>query len=150
MFRSFDLTFNNINALSGTSSQLAVTAQDGSSKGILNNFTINDDGTIVGFFDNGVRRNLGQLALATFRNNQGLMDIGNNNYVPSSNSGVPVIAAPGQFSAGKIVASALELSNVDLSQEFVNLISASSGFSASSRVISTSNQLLQELLAAAR
>lgn len=146
----FTLDFDNPNALSSANSALAATAQDGFAKGVLRNFAIADTGQIVGSFDNGERRTLGQIVLATFRNNQGLVDRGNNTFVPGSNSGLPVISTPGEFSTGKIVAGALELSNVDLSAEFVRLISASTGFSASSRIITTSNQLLQELLASAR
>lgn len=147
---SFALDFNRVTSLSGGTSQLASTLQDGSPMGHLTNFSIGNNGTITGTFSNGLTRTLGQVAVATFRNNQGLIDLGDNAYTTGPNSGTAVISAPQQFSAGRIVSGALELSNVDLSSEFVNLISASTGFSAASRVISTSNQLIQELLNSAR
>ena len=147
---NFKLDFSKVTSLSGGTSQLASTLQDGSAMGSLTNFSIGTDGTISGTFSNGLTRTLGQVAVATFRNNQGLVDRGNNSFSAGPNSGTAVISAPQQFSAGRIVSGALELSNVDLSAEFVNLISASTGFSAASRVISTSNQLLQELLNSAR
>jgi flagellar hook protein FlgE len=123
---------------------------DGQRMGTLTDYSIDESGIIKGSFDNGATRTLGQVALATFRNNQGLVDLGNNCFQEGPNSGTAVISAPGELAAGKIISGALELSNVDLSSEFVQLISASTGFSANSRVITTSNQLLQELLSAAR
>ncbi|MEI8196378.1 MAG: flagellar hook-basal body complex protein, partial [Phycisphaerae bacterium] len=133
---AFSLGFSDITSLSqnststSTGSTLVVSNYDGSAKGVLNNFSIGNDGAIVGGFSNGEKRTLGQVVLATFRNNQGLLDKGNNSFVPGSNSGPAQISVPGTLSAVSIVAGTLELSNVDLSQEFVNLISASTGFSA--------------------
>ena len=147
---TFNLDFSDISGLTDSGSSLATALQDGSAKGVLNNYSIGQDGIIQGNFSNGLTRTLGQVALATFRNNEGLVDKGNNSFAEGANSGVAVVCAPGDFSSGRVVAGALELSNVDLSAEFVQLISASSGFSASSRIISTSNQLLQELLSASR
>lgn len=147
---SFELNFSRMTSLSGNTSSMASTLQDGSAKGTLTNFSIGNDGIITGAFSNGLTRTLGQIALATFRNNQGLVDRGNNTFSTGPNSGTAVISAPQEFSSGRVVSGALELSNVDLSGEFVQLITASTGFSAASRVISTSNQLLQELLSAAR
>jgi flagellar hook protein FlgE len=144
------LDFSQTTALSGTTSQLASTFQDGSAPGTLTTFSIGTDGKIIGSFSNGLSRTVGQLAMANFRNNEGLIDRGSNTYIEGPNSGTAIISAPQQLAAGRIVAGALELSNVDLSSQFVQLISASSAFSASSRVITTSNQLLQELLSAAR
>ncbi len=143
---SFNLNFSGVTALSGSSSQLASTSQDGSPPGTLTNYSIGSDGIISGTFSNGLTRTLGQVALATFSNNQGLVSVGNSNFIPGPDSGTAVIAAPGQFSSGTLTAGALEMSNVDLSAEFVNLISASTGFTAASKVITTSNQLLQSLL----
>ncbi len=148
---TFNLDFSGVSALADTSqSNWAASKVDGTQKGTLADFSIGDTGIITGSFDNGLKRTLGQVALATFKNNQGLVDKGSNLFQEGANSGNAVISAPGDFTAGKIVAGALELSNVDLSSEFVQLISASTGFSASSRVITTSNQMLQELLSAAR
>jgi flagellar hook protein FlgE len=146
----FTMGFNKLTALAGTNSVLNLDTADGSAQGVLNSFSIQNDGTVVGGFSNGQKRDLAQVVLATFRNNQGLVNQGNNSYTPGPNSGLPAISAPGSSSAGTLIAGALELSNVDLSTEFVNLISASTGFSASSRIITTSNQLLQDLLQSTR
>lgn len=147
---TFSLDFTACRALAGTSSTLASVYQDGSEQGTLQDYSIGENGVISGSFSNGLVRTLGQVALATFRNNGGLVDVGNNSWVEGPNSGTAVISAPGEFAAGSIVANSLELSNVDLSSEFINLITASTGFSAASRVITTTNQLMQELLSAAR
>ena len=144
------MDFSSISGFKDNASTMAALPANGSKKGVLTSYNIGEDGTIVGSFSNSIKRTLGQVAMATFRNNQGLVDKGNNSYAEGGNSGTAVISAPGQLGAGTIVAGALELSNVDLSTEFVNLISASTGFSASSRIISTSNTLLQELLQSTR
>jgi flagellar hook protein FlgE len=146
----FNLDFSKLNALATGDSQMASDSQDGSAPGILTTFSLGTDGKIIGSFSNGLSRTLGQLALATFRNNQGLIDRGSNTFIEGPNSGNAIITAPQQLSAGRVVAGSLELSNVDLSSEFVQLISASTAFSASSKIITTSNQLLQDLLSAVR
>ena len=91
-------------------------------------------------------RTIGQIALAAFSNYEGLVDMGGNTYMAGPNSGLPVITAPMENGAGSLVGGALEAANVDISNEFINMIVASTGFSAASRVITTSNQLLTELL----
>ncbi len=139
-----------VSALADTTSQISAERQDGSPIGTLEDFSISSDGTISGVFSNGLLRNLGQVVLATFPNPRGLVDLGANLFNVSSNSGNATIAIPGSGRAGTIVGGALELSNVDLSEEFINLITASTGFSANSRVLSTSDRLIQELLATAR
>ena len=131
-------------------SQISALSQDGSGIGTLEDFSISTDGTISGVFSNGLLRNIGQVVLATFANPRGLLDLGGNLFNLSSNSGNATIALPGSGRAGRIVGGALELSNVDLSEEFINLITASTGFSANARVLSTSDRLIQELLATAR
>jgi flagellar hook protein FlgE len=88
--------------------------------------------------------------VASFRNYEGLIDIGNNQYKPGPNSGDQIVKKPLDLGAGGIMSASLELSNVDLSREFINLIISSTGFSASSRIIQTSDQLLNELIALAR
>jgi len=147
---TFTLDFSRMTSLAHRSSELAMVNQDGSPMGRLTGFSVGADGRITGSFSNGVTRTLGQLAIATFTNPAGLIDRGGNMYVEGANSGTAVIGVPATLGAGKIVAGALELSNVDLSEEFINLIIASTGFAASSRVISTSDQLLTELLNANR
>jgi flagellar hook protein FlgE len=143
---SAKLDFTGMTALASRNSDMAMGQQDGSPLGSLSSFTIGTDGIITGQFSNGLTRTLGQVAVATFSNYEGLDDRGAGRYVASANSGTPVIAAPGDLGAGMVRSGSLELSNVDLSKEFVNMIIASTGFSAASRVISTSNQLLTDLL----
>jgi len=124
--------------------------QDGSQIGTLNSFSVGGDGTITGTYSNGQTKTMGQVALATFANEDGLVDKGGNDFSAGAGSGAAVISTPGELGSGQIVAGALEQSNVDLSTEFVNMIIASTGFSASSRVISTSNELITDLLNSTR
>lgn len=147
---SVAMDFSAMTSLTSTKSDLTMTDQDGMKIGTLNAFSIGADGRITGSFDNGLTSTLGQIAMATFNNPLGLSDKGGNMYVTGPNSGVPIVSSPLQLGAGAIRGGALELSNVDLSEEFINLIIASTGFTASSRVISTSDQLLTELLNTAR
>ncbi|MGB7158589.1 MAG: flagellar hook-basal body complex protein [Tepidisphaeraceae bacterium] len=144
------LDFSQMTSLTSGESSLTATGVDGSPIGTLSAFTVGANGIITGSFDNGLTRTLGQVAMATFNNPMGLQDKGGNMYVGGPNSGEPIITSPLQMGSGAIRAGALELSNVDLSEEFINLIIASTGFSASSRVISTSDQLLTELLNTSR
>ncbi|HWB52765.1 MAG TPA: flagellar hook-basal body complex protein [Tepidisphaeraceae bacterium] len=138
-------------AKSGTAtSTLTPDSVDGAPIGTLVSFAVGSDGTITGTFNNGVQRTLGQIAIATFSNQQGLVDDGNNMYSAGTSSGQPIISGANTLGAGSIVGDSLEQSNVDLSTEFVNLIMASTGFSASSRVITTSDQLVQDLLNTSR
>jgi flagellar hook protein FlgE len=144
------LDFGSMTALTSRQSDLVMTQQDGSQIGTLNSFSIGADGKINGSFSNGLTRTLGQVAIATFANDQGLTDKGSNTYAAGADSGVPIISGPLELGSGSVRSGALEQSNVDLSKEFVNLIISSTGFSASSRVISTSNQLITELLNSSR
>ena len=131
-------------------SGVALTFQDGARQGTLTDFEIGQDGVVIGIFNNGQLRNLAQVSLANFTNCNGLFSAGGNAFRMGPNSGAPMITTPGQLGSGKIVSSALELSNVDLANEFVNLIITSAGFSANSRVIMTSDRMLEELLQIAR
>jgi flagellar hook protein FlgE len=143
---SVNIDFSGTTELTGTKSTLVMSNQDGMPPGSLNAYSVGTDGTITGSYSNGMTRSLGQVAMASFANPQGLDNVGGNVYNQGSNSGVAVISAPGQLGTGAVREGSLELSNVDLSTEFTNLIIASTGFSASSRVISTGDQLMQELL----
>lgn len=147
---TFDGPSGTLSALADTTSEIAALSQDGAPIGTLKEYAISDDGTIVGTFSNSLNRTLGQLVLATFTNPQGLISTGDNFYREGVNSGTAQIYTPNHGGSGKLVGGALEQSNVDLSQEFINLISASTGFSASSRVLTTSDQLLQELMTTVR
>ena len=133
-------------AQSSGSSSISLLNQNGFPSGTLNNYSIGSDGIITGSFTNGLTRTLGQIVLATFRNYEGLVDNGSNTYSIGPNSGDAITRMPMEMGAGSLTASALELSNVDLSREFVKLIVSSTGFSASSRVIQTSDEMLTELI----
>ncbi len=137
---------DNVTSLTDVGSTLAATFQDGAPIGTLVDYSIGSNGIISGLFSNNVSRTLGQIALASFTNAGGLVDEGNSVFRAGGNSGEAVITEPGLFGTGRIVAGAVELSNVDLSQEFIELILTSTGYSASTRVISTANDLLQQLL----
>jgi len=144
-------TLGSLTALSGQeTSQVSSLQQDGTPIGTLEDFSIAEDGTITGVFSNSLLRDLGRLPLAMFSNNAGLVEVGGNLYANSSNSGSPQIVNPGTGGSGRTIGRALELSNVDLAQEFITLIGAQTGFSANSRIISTSDQMIQELLATVR
>jgi len=147
---NFDSGPDAITALADTNSVFAAVRQDGSPIGTLDSFSTGENGIITGSFTNGLNRTIGQVAMATFINNEGLVEAGGGLFLSGPNSGDAVVTAPQQLGAGRIVSGALEQSNVDLAEEFVRLITASTGFSASSRVISTSDQLIQQLLATGR
>ncbi|UUW91938.1 flagellar hook-basal body complex protein [Pimelobacter simplex] len=112
----------------------------------LTSYSIAADGKVRGVFSDGVQRDICQLAVADFNNPMGLEKIGDTAYRASANSGPVQLGVAGQGQRGQIMAGALEMSNVDLSAEFTNLILAQRGFQASSRVITTSDQVLEELV----
>jgi len=120
--------------------------QNGYAAGTLSDISIDSRGVINGMFSNGIHRQLGQVALASFVNPAGLAKAGNNLYVVTPNSGQPVVGAAGTGDLGDIQSGRLEMSNVDLSQEFTNMIITQRGFQANSRIITTSDELLQELV----
>lgn len=134
-----------VTGFAGTSSA-NLASQNGSAAGTLQSFTIGQDGTIEGSFSNGTTEAIGRVALANFSNPSGLENVGNSNYVTTANSGVAEIGTAGAGSLGTISSGELEGSNVDLSQEFTNLIVAQRAFQASARVITTSDDVLQELI----
>ncbi|MHC4416008.1 MAG: flagellar hook protein FlgE [Planctomycetota bacterium] len=143
---NFDDGTDAITALTDSQSNLAAVFQDGSPIGTLGQFSIGDDGIISGSFTNGLSRNIGQIALAKFSNPEGLVDAGNNLFRVGPNSGTALITRPLEFGTGRLVGGALELSNVDLSQEFINMILTSTGYTASSRVITVTDELMDQLL----
>jgi flagellar hook protein FlgE len=120
--------------------------QDGHTMGYLDNFKIDSTGTITGVYSNGSTRMLGQVALASFPNQGGLEKAGDNTFVVSNNSGAANIGPSGIAGKGKIVSGTLEMSNVDMAEQFVDMIVTQRGFQANSRTIQTADQLLQELL----
>ena len=123
-----------------------MTYQDGLPLGTLESFGIDRSGTVFGTFTNGSTRQLGQVALATFTNSAGLSKVGGNLLTESPNSGTPQIGLPGGGSKGMLSAGFLEASNVDLANEFANMIVAQRGFQANARIISAADEVLQELV----
>jgi flagellar hook protein FlgE len=136
---------NSITQYSEASSTKAV-IQDGYTMGYLDNFKIDQSGIITGVYSNGNTRMLAQVALASFPNQGGLEKAGDNNFVASNNSGAANIGPSGIAGKGKIVSGALEMSNVDMAEQFTDMIVTQRGFQANSRTIQTADQLLQEVL----
>ncbi|OAI42764.1 hypothetical protein AYO38_02885 [bacterium SCGC AG-212-C10] len=127
-------------------SQVALSSQDGSPGGALVNFSVAPTGEISGIFSDGSSSTLGQLATASFVNPAGLLRNGQNLWTQSPNSGDATIGTPGQDGRGTVGTGILEGSNVDLAQQFTNVIIAQRGFQSSSRVITATDQMLQDLV----
>jgi flagellar hook protein FlgE len=120
--------------------------QDGYAAGSLKNVSISSDGTITGVFTNGQTRTIGQVAVGRFVAPTQLTKMGRNLYAESFDSGQAIIGKANTSGLGKVLSNSLELSNVDLAEQFVNMISAQRAFQANSRVITTTDQLMQELV----
>ena len=137
----------NLSTVTGYSglSTVAFKDQNGRAAGTLESFTLSKDGTIIGLFSNGDKQAVARIALATFVNPGGLEKAGGSTYRATVNSGAAQIGGPGEDGLGNIQGGSLEMSNVDLSQEFTNLIVAQRGFQANARIITTSDEVLQEL-----
>lgn len=123
---------------------------DGLPPGTLESFAAGEDGVIFGRFSNGAIKTMGQVVLANFTNPAGLIDEGGNLFSIGPNSGPASVTSPGTLGTGNLVSGALEQSNVDLGEEFTQMILTSTGYSASSRVIRTADELLQQLLVLGR
>jgi flagellar hook protein FlgE len=143
---NINLNFSGTTALASTTSNLVMGTQDGEGIGQLTSFSVGGTGDITGQFSNGLTKTLGQVVLANFNNPNGLSALGSNLYSAGPNSGTALIGGATSNGTGSVESGALEQSNVDLSREFINLIIASTGFSAASKVISTSDELLTNLL----
>jgi flagellar hook protein FlgE len=142
---TIDITLSAITNYAGLST-VTPSGQDGSPVGSLQAFSISPDGTLVGTFSNGLRQNLGQIAMANFNNPPGLEKVGNTAFRATVNSGVAQLGVAGSGGRGALAGGSLEMSNVDLSQEFTNLIVAQRGFQANSKVITSSDEILQDLV----
>jgi flagellar hook protein FlgE len=140
---SLDLT--KMTQLASTSS-LDPAITDGASAGSLSSFTVGQSGEVTGIYSNGFKQALGQIALGSFANPSGLVKAGGNLFQTSANSGAANIGAPATGSRGGIATGFLEGSNVDLAQQFTNMIMAERGFQANSKVITTSDEILQDLV----
>ena len=133
-----------------TTSTAVLRDQNGYTAGQLQNFSIDRYGLITGFFTNGTTSPLAKIVLADFNNPAGLLRVGDNMYQESANSGSAVLGYALEGSQSMITSGALEMSNVDLAQEFTSMIVAQRGFQANGKVISTSDEMLQELMSIKR
>ena len=120
--------------------------QDGFASGRLAGFNMGGDGIMVGRYTNGQSRNLGQIVLASFANPQGLKPLGNNRWDETSGSGIPVVGAPSSGDLGAVQSAATESSNVDLTAELVNMITAQRVYQANAQSIKTQDSILQTLV----
>ncbi|MFP4481819.1 MAG: flagellar hook protein FlgE [Thermovirgaceae bacterium] len=120
--------------------------QDGYEMGVLNDYSVGSDGIIRGVYDNGQTQDLYNVAMAVFSNPSGLEKLGGGAFRETANSGIPQIVRPMEGGAGNLAGKSVEASNVDLTEEFVDLIQAQRGFQASARVITTSDQVLEDLM----
>lgn len=130
----------------GSASSANALDQDGYAPGRLASININDSGVVFARYTNGQALTLGQIALASFANPQGLAPVGNTAWAESFDSGQPVIGAPQSGSRGSVQAGALEDSNVDLSSELVNLILAQRDYQANAKTIETNNATTQTII----
>ncbi len=123
---------------------------NGTAFGNLTNIEVDDQGYVSAIFDNGVTRRIAQVAIATFSNPNGLKGVNGNAYRVTNESGTYSLKTPGGGGAGSIAPSTLEASTVDLSTEFTGLITTQRAYSASSKIITTADQMLEELLSIKR
>lgn len=130
----------------GKESDLITWKQDGSAAGTINNLSFNDEGVLTALYSNGETQDIAQIALAKFENPESMFKVGNNRLKEARDSGAPALGAPGRAGRGKIFAKSLERSTVDLAMEFVNLIQNQRGFQANAKTITTTDELLGEVI----
>lgn len=130
----------------GSKSSISRHTQDGSSAATLSSMSFNDEGILSAVYDNGVQRELGQVAIAKFENNEGLFKTGKNLFKETRKSGQAAVGRPGADGRGDVLSKSIELSNVDIANEFIGLMTAQRNFQANTRTITTSDQMLQEVL----
>jgi flagellar hook protein FlgE len=150
---NWDLTDANMtSSLTGyaTVSQTSSISQNGAAAGMIDNITILPDGTIQATFGAGQTVSVGQLAMATFNNPKGLVKLGSNRYGESQSAGLPNVGTAGTGGRGTLIGSALEQSNVDIAQEFTQMILAQRGYQANSKTITVSDELLVDTLSLKR
>ncbi len=130
----------------GSNSAVARHTQDGSSAATLTSLSFNDKGILTASYDNGETRDVAQIAVAKFENNEGLFKIGKNLFKESKSSGQAALGKPGESGRGEVLSKSIELSNVDIANEFVNLMTAQRNFQANAKTLTTADQMLQEVL----
>ena len=154
--QTFNINLGTIGSMRNTVTQSAsksstkAFAQDGYTLGYLDNFKIDSSGIITGVYSNGTNRRIGQIALASFTNQSGLEKAGDNTYVESNNSGAANIGESGIAGKGSLLAGALEMSNVDLTDQFTDMIVTQRGFQSNAATIRTSDTLLETVLSLKR
>ncbi len=154
--QTFNINLGTIGSMRNTVTQSAsksstkAFAQDGYTLGYLDNFKIDSTGIITGVYSNGTNRRIGQIALASFTNQGGLEKAGDNTYVESNNSGIANIGESGIAGKGSLLAGALEMSNVDLTDQFTDMIVTQRGFQSNAATIRTADTLLETVLSLKR
>jgi len=143
---AIELDFTDVSGLSSDQATLSAKFQDGFGAGTLSSYIVGEDGVIRGVFTNGATRNLGQIRLARFANPAGLDNRGQNMFALGVNSGLPIEGNPGEQGIGGLIAGATELSNTDIGKNLIDLILASTQYRGNTRVITTAQQLFDELL----
>lgn len=130
----------------GKDSDLISWHQDGSAAGTITNLSFNDEGVLTALYSNGEARDLAQIGMAKFENAEAMFKVGNNRLKESRDSGTPAFGQPNRAGRGKLFAKSLERSTVDLAAEFVNLIQNQRGFQANAKTITTTDELLNEVI----
>lgn len=130
----------------GSSSAISRHSQNGSTAATLTSLSFNDKGILTAVYNNGEDRDIGQISIAKFDNNEGLFKIGKNLLKASKNSGQATLGRPGESGRGEVLAKSIELSNVDIATEFVNLMTTQRNFTANAKTIKTADEMLQEVL----
>ena len=150
--QTFNINLGTIGSMKNTITQPAsisttkAYSQDGYTLGYLDNFKIDSSGTITGVYSNGTNRVIGQIAMASFTNDRGLEKAGDSTYVESNNSGQAMIGESGVQGKGKLLSGALEMSNVDLSEQMTDMIVTQRGFQSNAKTIQTADTLLETVL----
>ena len=150
--QTFNINLGTIGSMKNTITQSAsisttkAYSQDGYTLGYLDNFKIDSSGTITGVYSNGTNRVIGQIAMASFTNDRGLEKAGDSTYVESNNSGQAMIGESGVQGKGKLLSGALEMSNVDLSEQMTDMIVTQRGFQSNAKTIQTADTLLETVL----
>jgi len=142
---AFDLDFTGTTQF-GSAFSVDTLNQDGFTSGLLSGYSISDDGTILGRYSNGQSRTLGQVLLANFSNPEGLQPLGNNAWGETAASGQPLPGTPGSSNVGVLQSGAVEESNVDLTRELVNMITAQRVYQANAQTIKTQDAVLNTLV----
>lgn len=130
----------------GSESAMARHTQDGSSAATLTSLSFNDKGILTASYDNGETRDVAQIAVAKFENNEGLFKIGKNLFKESKISGQAALGKPEEAGRAQVLAKSIELSNVDIANEFVNLMTAQRNFQANAKTLTTADEMLQQVL----